>query len=126
MLESPKRNCASVGPTLRRHPRRIRPDAGAAQSRTPQLWILGADDTDAPSAETAKRLTMLASNGAPITTAIFPGAEHGIYEYETAADGTRLSTRQPDGYFTMMCDFIRDGRVHPEYGRVRPSGPAAR
>ena len=84
--------------------------------RTPQLWILGAEDIDAPSAETARRLATLAANGAPIATAMFPHAEHGIYEFETAADGTRLSTRQPDGYLRMMCDFIRDGRLQPPYG----------
>jgi hypothetical protein len=34
----------------------------------------------------------------------------------TTADGTRLSTRQPDGYFRMMSDFIRDGRLQSSYG----------
>jgi len=94
--------------------------------RTPQLWILGADDIDAPSAETARRLATLAANGAPIATAMFPKAEHGIYEYETQADGTRLSTRQPDGYFRMMCDFIRDGRLQPPYGTASLSGAGVR
>ena len=94
--------------------------------RTPQLWILGADDIDAPSAETARRLTVLAANGAPITTAMFPDAEHGIYEYETTADGTRLSTRQPGGYFRMMCDFIREGRLQPPYGTASLAGSGVR
>jgi len=78
---------------------------------TPQLWILGEDDIEAPSAETARRLRTLIGQGRPITLAIFAHAEHGIYEYETTADGTRLSTRNPDGYFAMMRDFIRDGRL---------------
>jgi hypothetical protein len=82
----------------------------------PQLWILGADDTDAPSAETLHRLRGLAAEGKPIITAVFPHAEHGIYEYETKADGTRISTRNPDGYFAMMRDFIRTGRVGKRYG----------
>ncbi|MEP6634649.1 MAG: alpha/beta hydrolase [Luteimonas sp.] len=94
--------------------------------RTPQLWILGADDIDAPSAETARRLAVLASNGAPMTTAMFPNAEHGIYEYETAADGTRVSTRQPDGYFRIMCDFIRDGRLQSPYGSASLFGAGIR
>jgi uncharacterized protein len=83
---------------------------------TPQLWILGADDIDAPSGETAARLKALAASGSPIATAIFRGAEHVMYEYEVAPDGTRLSTRQPEGYFRMMVDFIRDGRLHGTYG----------
>jgi hypothetical protein len=101
---------------------------------TPQLWILGEDDIDAPSAETARRLRALAAAGHPISVAVFPHAEHGLYEYETAPDGSRLSTRQPDGYFAMMRDFIfgrplahADGAATltiPTGGRIRPSGDA--
>src|SRR6476660_2960799 len=82
----------------------------------PQLWILAADDTDAPSAETERRLRTLAAEGKPIMTAVFPHADHGIYEYETKADGTRVSTRNPEGYVAMMRDFIRTGRVGKHYG----------
>jgi uncharacterized protein len=84
--------------------------------RVPQLWILGEDDVDAPSAETARRLRELTAAGRPISVAVFPHAEHGIYEYETAADGSRLSTRQPDGYLRMMQDFIRAGELGAAYG----------
>ena len=82
----------------------------------PQLWILGSDDTDAPSAETEQGLRALAAEGKPIVTAVFPHADHGIYEYETKADGTRISTRNADGYFAMMRDFICIGRVGKHYG----------
>jgi pimeloyl-ACP methyl ester carboxylesterase len=44
----------------------------------PQLWILGEDDIDAPSAETVRRLNMLRAAGRPITTVVFPHSEHGI------------------------------------------------
>lgn len=84
--------------------------------RTRQLWVLGQDDIDAPSAETAARLKALAASGSPITTAIFPGAQHGMYQYELASGGTRLSTRQPEGYFRMMVDYVRDGGLHGTYG----------
>ena len=83
---------------------------------TPQLWILGGDDLDAPSAETVRRLHTLAASGKPIDIAIFPRAEHGIFEYETAADGTRLSTRNSEGYFAMMRDYILEGRLWRVYG----------
>jgi pimeloyl-ACP methyl ester carboxylesterase len=89
---------------------------------TPQLWILGEDDIDAPSAETARRLASLAADGRPIVTALFPRAEHGIFEYETSADGTRLSTRNSDGYFDMMRDYIRTGVLHGRYGSSVISG----
>ena len=84
---------------------------------TPQLWILGADDIDAPSAETLRRLRDLAASGKPIDVAVFPHAEHGLLEYEVAADGTRLSTRNPQGYFAMMRDFALKGRLTGAYGR---------
>src|SRR5262249_4147487 len=73
----------------------------------PQLWILGGQDRDAPPRETLRRLTALRSAGRPITTKVFPNADHGMYEFETGANGERVSTRQPDGYFALMRDFIR-------------------
>jgi hypothetical protein len=91
--------------------------------KTPQLWILGEDDIDAPSAETARRLKALATEGRPIVTALFPHAEHGIFEYETLPDGTRVSTRNSDGYFAMMRDFIRSGRLRAQYGSSVISDP---
>jgi uncharacterized protein len=83
---------------------------------TPQLWILGEDDLDAPPAETIRRLRALAASGKPIDVAIFRHAEHGIFEYEVAADGTRLSTRNSEGYFAMMRDYILEGRLRRGYG----------
>jgi len=90
--------------------------------KAPQLWILAEDDTDA-SAETARRLEQLAAEGHPIVTAMFPHAEHGIFEYETLPDGTRVSTRNAEGYFAMMCDYIRSGRLRARYGSSVISNP---
>lgn len=87
-----------------------------ASVAAPQLWILAQDDLEAPSEETASRLERLRKSGRPITTAIFPATAHGIYEYETKSDGTRVSVRQPDGYLAMMIDFARDGRLRGAYG----------
>jgi pimeloyl-ACP methyl ester carboxylesterase len=78
--------------------------------RIPQLWLLGEDDLDAPSAETARRLRALAADGLPIQVKVFPRAEHGLYEYEEAADGTRTSTRQAAGYFPAIVSFVRGGK----------------
>ena len=82
----------------------------------PQLWVLGGDDIVAPAPETSRRLAALAQSGKPITSAIFPRADHGIYEYEMGADGKRVSTRAPAGYFSMMRDFILEGRLAQDYG----------
>jgi uncharacterized protein len=88
-------------------------------SVTPQLWILGSDDLDAPSAETAKRIKSLIADGKDYTLAVYPGAEHGMTEYELNAKGERVSTRFAPGYFQMMADFIRDGRIASSYGNAR-------
>ncbi|MGH8219692.1 MAG: prolyl oligopeptidase family serine peptidase [Steroidobacteraceae bacterium] len=79
---------------------------------TPQLWILGGEDADAPSAETIRRLRRLRKKGRPIDLAVFPHAEHGIYAFVTKADGTREDTRNARGYFDMMRDYILDGKLY--------------
>ena len=95
-------------------------------STTPQLWVLGEADFEAPSAETSKRLRGLIAEGRPITLALYPGAEHGMTEFEVAPNGERVSTRFPEGYFAMMRDFARDGRLRGAYGRSAIDRPTAR
>jgi pimeloyl-ACP methyl ester carboxylesterase len=93
---------------------------------TPQLWQLGADDLEAPSAETSRRLKALIADGRPITFAMFPHAEHGVLEYVINAKGERDDTRNPDGYVPMLIDFARDGAIHGPYGHatiVQPKTP---
>lgn len=86
----------------------------------PQLWLFGGQDRDAPPHESLRRLSNLQRAGRPITHAVFPHAEHGMYDFEIAADGERLSTRQPDGYFHLMADFIRGQPLQPVYGEATP------
>jgi hypothetical protein len=84
---------------------------------TPQLWILGGEDYEAPSAETSRRIRSLIAQALPFTLAVYPQAEHGITLFEIAAgSGERLSTRYAPGYFVMMRDFARDGRLNGVYG----------
>ncbi|HEY1229702.1 MAG TPA: alpha/beta fold hydrolase, partial [Ramlibacter sp.] len=59
----------------------------------PQLWILGGQDRDAPPFETLRRLQDLRHAGRPVASAVFPQADHGMYEFETRPDGERVSTR---------------------------------
>lgn len=92
-------------------------------STTPQLWILGADDLDAPSGETAKRIQGLIDDRRPFTLAVFPHAEHGMTEYVSGPNGTRLSTRYAPGYFEMMRDFILYGRIANRYGDATITKP---
>jgi hypothetical protein len=92
-------------------------------STTPQLWVLGSDDLEAPSAETAKLIQSLIAAGKDYTLAVYPGAEHGMTEYELMPDGARVSTRFAAGYFKMMRDFIRDGRIGNHYGNAEITQP---
>jgi dienelactone hydrolase len=93
---------------------------------TPQLWILGGDDLDAPSAETSRRIKSLIAAGKDYTLAVYPGAEHGMTLYELDAKGERRSTRYAPGYFQMMADFIKNGRLGARYGNAMITRPAKR
>jgi len=92
------------------------PLATIAAVRPPQLWVLGEDDLDAPSAETARRLAQLRLAGRPIASSVWPHTEHGIFEYETDAAGERTSLRQPEGYLALLADFARGGPLKAKYG----------
>jgi hypothetical protein len=90
---------------------------------THQLWILGGEDYEAPSAETSRRIASLIADGRPLTLAVYPHAEHGMTLFEKAANGERLSTRYAPGYFAMIRDFARDGRLRGAYGDARLTRP---
>jgi hypothetical protein len=93
--------------------------------KVPQLWILGGEDYEAPSAETIRRLKSLIAQGLPFTLAYYPNAEHGITLFEPGADGSRVSTRYAPGYFRMILDFARDGRLRGSYGDAELTAPIA-
>ena len=93
------------------------------QVTTPQLWILAAEDREAPHEETLRRLATLQSEGRAIVTAVFPDTDHGIIEFETR-DGERVYTRYAEGYFPMMVEWIRSGTVTGPYGRAAIAQPA--
>ncbi|UJB18994.1 MULTISPECIES: alpha/beta hydrolase family protein [Lysobacter] len=92
---------------------------------TPQLWVLGGDDVEAPPQETQKRLIVLGQAGRPITSVVFPQADHGILEFEKDAKGERQHTRTADGYVRMQLDWVKDGTLkHWPYGTAkRLAGP---
>jgi pimeloyl-ACP methyl ester carboxylesterase len=92
-------------------------------SRTPQLWILGGEDEDAPSAETRQRLTSLVSNGQDYTIAYYPNAEHGMTLFDVDPKHERISTRYAPGYFQMMLDYAARGRLGERYGDAQLTLP---
>jgi dienelactone hydrolase len=91
--------------------------------KAPQLWILGGEDYEAPSAETSRRIRSLIKDGLPFTLVVYPGAEHGMTLFEAGADGSRTSTRYAPGYFRMIRDFARDGTLHGSYGDSEVTTP---
>ncbi len=94
---------------------------------TPQLWILGEEDYEAPSAETSRRIKSLIGGGRAVhARASIPRAEHGMTLFETAPNGERISTRFAPGYFEMMRDFARDGRLQGSYGDAAVTTPIPR
>jgi pimeloyl-ACP methyl ester carboxylesterase len=95
-------------------------------AKVPQLWILGGEDYEAPSAETRRRIKSLIAGGLPFTLAYYPGAEHGMTLFETGADGSRISTRYAPGYLRMISDFARDGELHGSYGDAELTTPSSR
>jgi uncharacterized protein len=63
-------------------------------------------------------------DGLPFTLAVYPGAEHGMTLFETAAtSGERLSTRYAPDYFSMIRHYARDGRLHGAYGDAELTRP---
>jgi uncharacterized protein len=91
--------------------------------RTPQLWVLGGEDFEAPSRETRKRLKSLIAAGGDYTIAYYADAEHGMTLFEVDAAGDRTSTRYAPGYFELIRDFALHGMVSGEYGDAQLTQP---
>ncbi len=91
-------------------------------SRTPQLWILGGEDYEAPSRETRRRLESLIADGRDFTIAYYQNAEHGMTYFDADANGERVSTRYAPGYFDLIRDFAI-GALHGNYGDAELTRP---
>ncbi len=95
-------------------------------SHTPQLWIIGGEDYEAPSTETRKRLAALIAEGRDYTIAYYKQAEHGMTYFTTDPAGERISTRYAPGYFDLMRDFALYGRLPGNYGDAELTRPRGR
>lgn len=85
----------------------------------PQLWALAGEDREAPIDQTLERLSLLRDKGHAIRVYIFPDTDHGIWEYQEADDGSRISTRISPGYYDLMADWAK-GELRGPYGMARP------
>ena len=86
--------------------------------RTPQLWVLAAEDREAPIALTLERLGALREQGSDITIYLFPDTDHGMWEFDQAADGSRDFTRVTPGFYDLMADWAK-GALDGKYGAAR-------
>ncbi|WP_423601990.1 alpha/beta hydrolase family protein [Sphingomonas sp. MS122] len=84
--------------------------------KAPQLWVIAAQDREAPPQTTIDRLQALRREGHAIAIVRFPATDHGMVEFTQGPDGTRTTTRVTDGYFRVLGDWIK-GRTTPPYGR---------
>src|SRR3546814_19296980 len=92
----------------------------------PLLWALVGQDIDAPAGETARRIKGLIAEGRPITLAVFPKAEHGLTDFETAPDGSRVSTRLTQGFFRLLIDYAKGSPLAPAHADAAITRPAHR
>ncbi|HEX5208658.1 MAG TPA: alpha/beta hydrolase [Steroidobacteraceae bacterium] len=126
VLPQSKSQLRAMGPKFDWHtPFNYDPMPTLRAGKVPQLWVLGGEDYQAPSAETRRRLDSLIAQRHPFTVAYYPKAQHGIMLFETEADGSRVPTRIAPGYFRMIRDFARDGRLRGSYGDAELTPPAA-
>lgn len=94
------------------------------QVEVPVLWVLAGQDREAPPDETRDILQALIAEGRMIDLVEFPQTDHGILEFVETESG-RQSTRYAEGYFRLLGDWARDGRLEGEYGHALLAQPAA-
>lgn len=99
-------------------------DAVAALKKldAPLLWVLAGEDREAPIETTRGALLGLAKAGKPVDVYLFPDTDHGMFEFTTAADGSRSVTRITDGYLKLLGDWIK-GDARGAYGRAERLTP---
>ncbi|MEM7053890.1 MAG: alpha/beta hydrolase [Pseudomonadota bacterium] len=88
-----------------------------SQVQVPQLWVLAADDREAPVEKTLQRLKILREQGRKIEIRLFPGTDHGMVEFNQAADGSREYTRVTAGFYDLMADWAK-GQMSGRYGQA--------
>lgn len=84
--------------------------------KVPQLWILAGEDKEAPINKTLERLKMLRKEGAPIQIQVFPGTDHGMWEFQENRDGSRNYTKVTEGFHDLMADWVKKEKTSKTYG----------
>ncbi|MEL6426568.1 MAG: alpha/beta fold hydrolase, partial [Pseudomonadota bacterium] len=93
----------------------VDPVAVVAEVTVPQLWVLAGADREAPIDLTLDRLRTLQEEREDMTVAVFPEADHGMWEFETGEGDARNYTRIASGYYDLVADWIL-GDLSGPYG----------
>jgi uncharacterized protein len=75
--------------------------------QTPSLWILGGEDSSAPTPWTLRELEKLQSGGRPVRYHVFPGADHGIMTFVKQENGERRYVGVEPDYYPMQIAWLR-------------------
>ncbi len=73
----------------------------------PMLWLIAEKDIEAPPELTIETLKRLRQQGKPISTVVFPNADHGLQEFEIR-DGKRVRTNYAASYFSTLLKWIQN------------------
>lgn len=124
MLKHPPAAIKLIGPTRDKGTTWSHDPMPVIRSVTvPVLWILAAEDREAPVPETRARLIALAAEGRPVTAIEFPATDHGIRQF-TPGENPRRYTRYADGYYRAVLDFTRGGNLPRQaYGDAKRLTP---
>ncbi len=69
------------------------------------LWLIGAEDREAPPQETLARLDAFRTQGKPLDVKVFPGADHGITLLRVEG-GQRITTGYHPDYWRAKVDWV--------------------
>ncbi len=75
---------------------------------TPSLWLLGGEDSSAPTPWTLSALEKLQSEGRPVQVRVFPDADHGILRFEQKPDGERRFIGIEPDYYPAQIAWLRE------------------
>jgi hypothetical protein len=78
------------------------------QLQTPSLWLLGGEDSSAPTPWTLRELEKLEAEGRPVRHHVFPEADHGIIRFVKQENGERRYTGLEPDYYPMQIAWLRE------------------
>jgi Dipeptidyl aminopeptidases/acylaminoacyl-peptidases len=76
--------------------------------QTPSLWMLGGEDSSAPTPWTLRELEKLQAAGRPVQYRVFPAADHGIMTFVKQENGERRYTGLEPDYYPMQIAWLRE------------------